>query len=137
MTRMEALELCYFISANIPNQTMDPQTHKVWHEHLVDIPVGVGRQAVTQLVRVRPYVALCDILSIVQRMRTTTRRAIRRDARERGVVVNVDTMADAAIAGGLVDFSGIDLMSAETQDERFYRQQVARLLPDGRKEIGA
>lgn len=126
MTLAETILLCRAIEAMFPAQRLDEQTPEAWAMVLDDIPYGVAMVALRQIAKERTFIAACDIRHTVKRMRTTTRRAIRREARDRGILVNVDLEADAAICAGLADFDGIDLMGSEPADS-YYARETAHL----------
>lgn len=126
MNLAESILLCRAIEATFPAQRLDEQTPDAWAEILADVPYLVAREAVREIAKQRTFIAACDIRHVSGRMRTLTRRAIRRAAREVGVLVNVDAEADRVITEGLARFD-VDLLAVETTDERFYNPPAATL----------
>jgi hypothetical protein len=135
----ETVMLCRYISANIPHQTLDVLTAEAWQEHLAGVPFGVAQRATAEVIRRKPYVALCDIITVIDRMRLLTRRTVRAEARDRGIAVDIESASDIAITAGNAEFSGVDLLAVETHEETLYARPKANLTgwPQDRKELGA
>ena len=138
MNVAEAEDLILMIAGLCPAQHVNENTPDAWALVLRDIPGPVAKWAAVHVASTKPYVAACDIVQVAHRMRVTTRRAIKQAARDAGVIpLNVEAEADAAIAAGAVDFSGIDLMGRESPEARNYAPEVARVTWAPRREVEA
>lgn len=127
MNADQAVDLCRYVSAACPQQKFDEFTPDVWLDLLEDVPFALARRAAVEVVKAQPFASPAEIRRVVGRMRTLTRRAVRRVARDRGLLVNVEAEADAAILSGRATFDGLDLLALEDQETRFYHQPAAEL----------
>lgn len=121
MNELESIAVCELIADVCPNQRMNPGTPAAWALVLHDVPAELATVAVLHIARRSPFVAASDIRQAVDRMRTLTRRAIRQECRDRGVLVDINLEADRAIAAGLAKFDGHDLLAADADPHAYGR----------------
>ena len=86
-----------------------------------DLPFDVAMIATRSLVQSQTFVSPSEIRRAVSRMRTLTRRAIRQECRDRGVLVDINAEADRAIVAGLAKFDGHDLLAADADPHAYGR----------------
>lgn len=126
MNPVEAVMICRYVAAGCPQQKFDEHTPDVWRDLLGDLPFDVTMVATRKLVQAQMFVSPSEIRRAVARMRTLTRRAIRRECRDRAILLDVNAEADRAIANGSARFDGHDLLGRDA-DPHAYSRPMAEL----------
>lgn len=69
MNATETARLVQLLAAACPAQRFEPETPAVWAPLLADITLADATTALRGLIAVKPFVALCDIIFEVKRIR--------------------------------------------------------------------
>lgn len=126
MKSIEAAMLCRYVAAGCPQQKFDEGTPDVWQDLLSDLPFDIAMTATRRLVQSQTFVSPSEIRRAVARMRTLTRRAIRRECRDRSILLDINAEADRAIVSGAARFDGHDLLARDA-DPHAYGRPAAEL----------